>query len=273
MFYRSNFFRLAIVIGLIAITGVSVSFGQGVIEITGESGSNSTATEFDVTPTPSGQLEFYAVPEDSSAFLTVQTVDNNPFFVRMDFTSENGDAAWAEFMLFGDTGVNFVLATSNNFSSNSAFSDQFLLGGPGWIPQDAIYIVDSAGTVYKPKDHNGLVDVIEGIKHNGNTITTCIIKGHGSSDPPLICVGPDAILTCPGERIVITPISGGAGIDITDRLKDVCDANTVIRLRGCFTKPLADAVETALDCGCDVKGAIRFVIGIPWTRWRIGVFR
>jgi hypothetical protein len=273
MFYRYNILKLGIVFGLIAMAGVSVAFGQGVIEIAGESGSNSTATEFDVTPTPSGQLEFYAVPEDGSAFLTVQNVDNNTCFVRMDFSLENGDAAWAEFLLFNDTGAHFVLATSNNFSASNAFSDQFLLVGAGWIPQDAIYIVDSAGTVYKPKDHNGLVDVIEGIKHNGNTITTFIIKGHGSSDPPLIQVGPDAILICIGGRIFISPISGGADIDITDLLKEVCDGNTVIRLRGCFTKPLADAVESALDCGCDVKGAIRFVIGIPWTCWGIGVYR
>ncbi len=176
-------------------------------------------------------------------------------------------------MLFGDSGAHFVLSTSSNFSGGDAFSDQFLLGGPGWIPQDAIYIVDSAGTVHKPTDHNGFVDVIEGIKHNGNTITTCIIKGHGSGDPPLIYLGPDAILTCPGGDILITPLSGSPTIDITDRLDDVCDGNTVIRFRGCFTKPLADDVETALGGDCDVKGAIRFVIGIPWTRWGVGVYR
>lgn len=56
-------------------------------------------------------------------------------------------------------------------------------------------------------------------------------------------------------------------------MDDVCDGNTVIRFRGCFTKPLADEVEDSLGGEPDVKGAIRFVIGIPWTRWGIGVYR
>ncbi|GEM_PF-6104091 len=85
MFHRLLAFGLPIFAALFAMAATSTILAQGVIEVAGESGANSTATEFDVTPTQSGELEFYAVPDDGSAFLTVQTVDVNTFLVRMDF--------------------------------------------------------------------------------------------------------------------------------------------------------------------------------------------
>jgi hypothetical protein len=187
----------------------------------------------------------------------------------------DGQPAYVDYLLDGVSGVGLVVDMCDNVNANDPFVEYNASYGPGWIPgQDYIWVRDSAGTVHVPEDADGFIDTIEGILANGNTIDVLIIKGHGGTEPPHIACGPGAGLVCSGGDILIFYEDPTIeSVDIADTLDAVCDGNTKIRFRGCFTRELGDCVEGVLGDGTDVKGAVRFVIGIPFTPWGIGVYR
>lgn len=101
----------------------------------------------------------------------------------------------------------------------------------------------------------------------GDKIDVLIIKGHGWGNMIKTGQGPVDELTCDFGQIVIT------GVDMTATLGAVTGPGSVIKLRGCLTRPLADSVEPCLANGTEVYGAVRFVIGMPGTAWGIGIYR
>lgn len=251
----------------------SIVSAQVVVDVVGSSGADSTATQFSATPSVAGELEFYAVQQDGDAMLSVSTLGPELYSARITMTGADGQPAHIDYLLDGVSGVGVVVDMSPNVDPNDPFVEFNASYGPGWIPgQDYIWIKDSAGTVHIPEDADGFIDTIEGILSNGNTIDTLIIKGHGSND--YIGCGPGAGLGCFGGDIqIFWEDPARQPVDITDTLDAVCDGDTKIRFRGCFTAPLGDSVEDALGDGTDCKGAVRFVIGIPFTPWGIGVYR
>ena len=126
----------------------------------------------------------------------------------------------------------------------------------------------SNGHTYKPATATALINVLQTIRTNKDTVATLIIKGHGGPDG--IQVGDDGdFLTTPnnGNNIYI-----GDTDDVTTLLKDVTDGETSIYFRGCWTRQLVRKVQVALD-GARCYGSVFFVIGIPGTRWTIGPYR
>ena len=137
-----------------------------------------------------------------------------------------------------------------------------------WIDQTEIHMQTSNGHTYKPATATALINVLQTIRTNKDTVATLIIKGHGGPDG--IQVGDDGdFLTTPnnGNNIYI-----GDTDDVTTLLKDVTDGETSIYFRGCWTRQLVRKVQVALD-GARCYGSVFFVIGIPGTRWTIGPYR
>lgn len=133
-----------------------------------------------------------------------------------------------------------------------------------------IYLKTQSGSEFLPSNAAELNTYLDAMERGGEKIDTLIIKGHGSSDG-IRCGGDGDWLTCEGGNVYI------GSDDQTDTLKAVTDKGSQIKLRGCFTRRLADRVQDALDEPGDedpeVWGAVRFVIGIPGTPWGAGVYQ
>lgn len=161
-----------------------------------------------------------------------------------------------------------VTVTFNVKDGQNILVSSFILGGKGkynLLPQAYMYIKASDDTVYYPTNSQEFIDALKDLKNKGLTASEIIIKGHG---------GPDGIQLGEGDDFLTT---GGKDIyagdtEITGLFKDVTDGNTQITLRGCFTYDFAKSLEKNLD-GARCYGAVRFVIGIPWTRIGLGIYR
>ena len=138
--------------------------------------------------------------------------------------------------------------------------------------QQYIYVETADGDIYYPKDGDGLVDVLNDIESDGDTVKHLVIKGHGS--PEMIEVGSGGdILTTGGSRVIIGNINDpNDSTDITDVLNNVTDGGTDIELRGCWTSQLASDVNDALGGDPDVSGSITPVVGIPWGPFTVGPY-
>lgn len=138
--------------------------------------------------------------------------------------------------------------------------------------QQYIYVETADGDIYYPKDGDGLVDVLNDIESDGDTIKHLVLKGHGS--PEMIEVGSGGdILTTGGGRVIIGNINDpNDTTDITDVLDNVTDGDTDIELRGCWTSQLASDVNDALGGDPDVSGSVTPVVGIPWGPFTFGPY-
>lgn len=172
---------------------------------------------------------------------------------------------------------------SDGFSSSRALSalGALMLHKTGTKPgskigsvfkQQYIYVETADGDIYYPKDGDGLIDVLNDIESDGDTVKHLVIKGHGS--PEMIEVGSGGdILTTGGGRVIIGNINDpNDSTDITDVLNDVTDGDTDIELRGCWTSQLASDVNDALGGDPDVSGSVTPVVGIPWGPFTFGPY-
>jgi hypothetical protein len=157
--------------------------------------------------------------------------------------------------------ISVPVTVSDGFSQvASAF---VLAKAGGWLDQSEMYVKDSAGNEYTPDDDVELIQVLENIQLGGRTVTTMIIKGHGSEEG--IQVGPNEYMTVADDSVYI------GSTDVTDLLNDVTDTGTSISLRGCHSFKLAKGISGNLD-GAKVYGALKYVLGIPGTYWGIGTY-
>ena len=109
---------------------------------------------------------------------------------------------------------------------------------------------------------------MEIIRDQGSQIDLLIIKGHGTEESVDLSENGDYLTVYAGIHF------GNYGDpdyyeNVTQLMNDITDANSTISLRGCFTRPLAKKLDTALGGAPTVSGAVRFVINIPGTSWGI----
>lgn len=232
---------------------------------------------FESVPDMFDQLKFdsFNYGSDGSPCLEFDKLDADNYSIRMNFLTVTGQSAWVDYLVNETLGTAVATNCSNNFVLASSFTALYDKGLGG---QGSIYVEDSAGNVYRPKTPTQLSNVLASIRVNGRTVTKLIFKGHGSASSVSPFSDSDYFITCPGgvggNRVIIACTDPTVPmVDITDVMNDVTDGGTTIRIRGCFTKELADDMESACGGEPDVKGAIRYVIGIPFTDIGFGVYR
>lgn len=199
------------------------------------------------------------------------------------FDFQNGES-WSGFSssseLAYQQAATFEAELSNsNISGTAAYLaiSKMLLGKKGSghhsTFSNVIVLVDSNGTTHYPTNGGGLVDVLEDIRDDGETVVTLIIKGHGSED--LIEVGNDGdILTVVNNQdIVIGNLDPNQPQhDITELLDDVTDSGTTINFRGCSTAPLAASVDVLIGGDPTTTGTLLPVVNVPWTPFYVGPY-
>jgi hypothetical protein len=146
-------------------------------------------------------------------------------------------------------------------------------GGRHSTFSNVIIVVDSNGTTHYPTDGNGLIDVLEDIRDDEETVVTLIIKGHGSEELIEVGNGGDILTVVDHEHIVIGNTDPNEPVhDITDLLDDVTDSGTTINLRGCSTAPLAASVDTLIGGDPTTTGTLLPVVNVPWTPFYVGPY-
>lgn len=245
-----------------------------VIDYYGNTNSTINPSVLEAVPDANGLLEFdsFTFGADGNPSMELVKLNATTYTIRLNFEITSGQNGWVDYYIDEALGVAIPVGSSSNVRLNSAYS---MLYDKGFGGQGSIYIEDSDGNIYRPTTPQQLENVLVSIRVTGRTITKIILKGHGSSESISPFANGEHLITCPGGDVVIITSTDPSfnNFDITDVFNDVTDANTTIRLRGCFTKDLADDMESALGGMPDVKGAIRFVIGIPFTDIGIGVYR
>jgi len=140
--------------------------------------------------------------------------------------------------------------------------------GFGWwtFPQAGVSVTDNGGNIYRPTDAAGLRTVIKDIRAAGGTIDELLIKGHGGSDIIMLTdSGINDSFAVVQEKILI------GGVDMTDDLNAVSDADTDIWLTGCGTGGMGAPVSSAAGNDATVwVNSLPYAIGIPWTWNSIG---
>ena len=234
----------------------------------------------EAVPDEFGQLAFIA--SSSEVDVLVTSTDGIVHDIRMYVPGNDGTDGYIDWQYDAVEETINQVGASSNVSAASGFAEFMAKGKPGSkggikgtkgtcgaLTQAQMYILLTDGTEYSPTDYEDFIRILNEIQAAGKTIATMIIKGHGGGGG--VQVGPGAWLSCVDGVIEVAP-EGGNGTDIKDILIDITDGNSVISLRACHSRELAACIEAKLNNGSDVRGAHRFVIGIPGTTIGIGIY-
>jgi hypothetical protein len=145
-------------------------------------------------------------------------------------------------------------------------NSSIILRRAGILPSTDYMSIETGAGSYNPTSAAELIEALNEIAMNNDTISLMVIKGHGSFDGVEV-----------ENDVFLTTTSNPNGIfigntDVTNVFNQVTDANTKIYLRACLTDKFAQSLSARLD-GARVWGAIRFVISVPGTPYGIYCWR
>jgi hypothetical protein len=141
-----------------------------------------------------------------------------------------------------------------------------LLGGLWTFSQSYISLTSSGGQTYQVTDGQSLLWGLRQIAADGQKIGSLFVKGHGGAD--IIMLSDHD----PNDSLVV--MNGNILIDgerVNRLLASVTGGKSVIRLTGCNTGPLAQALSGVLNNGTVTMGnTFPEAVGIPWTSISVG---
>jgi hypothetical protein len=232
----------------------------------------------EAVPTEDGELAFSASTNEGS--VDVLSFDGVTYAVRVNVPGNDGNPGYFDWQV--DTFAESTVLMGNSANVDPGKAEAYFgkkggtpggnkgtKGSCGAFGQAQLYVLLTDGTEYWPTNYEDLVNILNQVAAQGKTVSSLIIKGHGSGDG--VQVGLGAMLVCVDGQVVIVP-DGENEIDITTVLQNVTNGSSVISLRACFSAEVAACAQSAIGNGVDVRGAVRFVIGIPGTTVGFGVY-